>query len=79
MQDALRLYIINSPVVRAEPLRFKKDGVFGVVSIFFSFCLRVTLLVLFLDVLMTLNTFNLLQYFGYLLYLVDLQFLLLST
>ncbi|XP_058214010.1 isoleucine--tRNA ligase, cytoplasmic isoform X2 [Rhododendron vialii] len=30
--DALRLYIINSPVVRAEPLRFKKDGVFGVVK-----------------------------------------------
>lgn len=33
LQDALRLYIINSPVVRAEPLRFKKDGVYGVVSI----------------------------------------------
>lgn len=30
--DALRLYIINSPVVRAEPLRFKKDGVYGVVK-----------------------------------------------
>ncbi|KAK1257396.1 Valine--tRNA ligase [Acorus gramineus] len=30
--DALRLYLINSPVVRAEPLRFKKDGVFGVVK-----------------------------------------------
>ncbi|KAK4566798.1 hypothetical protein RGQ29_002877 [Quercus rubra] len=29
--DALRLYIINSPVVRAEPLRFKKEGVHGVV------------------------------------------------
>lgn len=29
--DALRLYIINSPVVKAEPLRFKKDGVYGVV------------------------------------------------
>ncbi|KAI4305042.1 hypothetical protein L6164_028432 [Bauhinia variegata] len=29
--DALRLYLINSPVVRAEPLRFKKDGVYGVV------------------------------------------------
>eukprot|EP00898_Chlorokybus_atmophyticus_P002811 jgi/Chlat1/3530/Chrsp23S03703 len=29
--DALRLYLINSPVVRAEPLRFKEDGVFGVV------------------------------------------------
>ncbi|XP_023756284.1 isoleucine--tRNA ligase, cytoplasmic [Lactuca sativa] len=28
--DALRLYIINSPVVRAEPLRFKKDGVYNV-------------------------------------------------
>ncbi|KAI5665073.1 hypothetical protein M9H77_24396 [Catharanthus roseus] len=30
--DALRLYIINSPVVRAEPLRFKKDGVYCVVK-----------------------------------------------
>uniref|UniRef100_A0A1D1XZB6 Isoleucine--tRNA ligase, cytoplasmic n=1 Tax=Anthurium amnicola TaxID=1678845 RepID=A0A1D1XZB6_9ARAE len=30
--DALRLYIINSPVVHAEPLRFKKDGVLGVVK-----------------------------------------------
>lgn len=30
--DALRLYLINSPVVRAEPLRFKKDGVHGVVK-----------------------------------------------
>ncbi|KAK9088613.1 hypothetical protein Scep_027695 [Stephania cephalantha] len=30
--DALRLYVINSPVVRAEPLRFKKDGVYGVVK-----------------------------------------------
>ncbi|KAJ4723257.1 Isoleucine--tRNA ligase, cytoplasmic [Melia azedarach] len=30
--DALRLYLINSPVVRAEPLRFKKEGVFGVVK-----------------------------------------------
>ncbi|XP_022897976.1 isoleucine--tRNA ligase, cytoplasmic-like [Olea europaea var. sylvestris] len=30
--DALRLYIINSPVVRAEPLRFKKDGVYAVVK-----------------------------------------------
>ncbi|THG07358.1 hypothetical protein TEA_025863 [Camellia sinensis var. sinensis] len=30
--DALRLYIINSPVVRAEPLRFKKDGVYGVIK-----------------------------------------------
>ena len=25
--DALRLYLINSPVVRAEPFRFKKEGV----------------------------------------------------
>lgn len=32
VQDALRLYLINSPVVRAEPLRFKKDGVFAVVK-----------------------------------------------
>lgn len=30
--DALRLYLINSPVVRAETLRFKEDGVFGVVK-----------------------------------------------
>ncbi|GFP97100.1 probable isoleucine--tRNA ligase cytoplasmic [Phtheirospermum japonicum] len=30
--DALRLYIINSPVVRAEPMRFKKEGVYGVVK-----------------------------------------------
>ncbi|EHA8588772.1 hypothetical protein COCNU_scaffold006606G000010 [Cocos nucifera] len=30
--DALRLYLISSPVVRAEPLRFKKDGVYGVVK-----------------------------------------------
>lgn len=36
LQDALRLYLINSPVVRAEPLRFKKEGVYGVVSIFTS-------------------------------------------
>ncbi|KAF2300184.1 hypothetical protein GH714_010457 [Hevea brasiliensis] len=30
--DALRIYLINSPVVRAETLRFKKDGVYGVVK-----------------------------------------------
>nr|GEV16422.1 isoleucine--tRNA ligase, cytoplasmic [Tanacetum cinerariifolium] len=30
--DALWLYIINSPVVRAEPLRFKKEGVYNVVK-----------------------------------------------
>ena len=30
--DALRLYLINSPVVRAEPLRFKEDGVFSVLK-----------------------------------------------
>lgn len=30
--DALRLYLINSPVVRAETLRFKKEGVFAVVK-----------------------------------------------
>lgn len=29
--DALRLYLINSPVVRAEPLRFQTAGVFGVI------------------------------------------------
>jgi hypothetical protein len=31
-QDALRLYMINSPVVRAESLRFKRSGVYSVVS-----------------------------------------------
>ena len=30
--DALRLYLINSPVVRAEPLKFKEAGVLGVVK-----------------------------------------------
>ncbi|KAL6188962.1 hypothetical protein ACLB2K_040352 [Fragaria x ananassa] len=30
--DAVRLCLINSPVVRAEPLRFKKEGVYGVVK-----------------------------------------------
>lgn len=30
--DALRLYLIDSPVVRAEPLRFKEEGVFGVLK-----------------------------------------------
>lgn len=30
--DALRLYLINSPVVRAEPLRFKEEGVFSVLK-----------------------------------------------
>eukprot|EP00892_Ulva_mutabilis_P011660 jgi/Ulvmu1/8867/UM049_0049.1 len=30
--DALRLYLVNSPVVRAEPLKFKEDGVFDVVK-----------------------------------------------
>lgn len=29
--DALRLYLINSPVVRAEPLRFQDTGVLGVI------------------------------------------------
>eukprot|EP00899_Mesostigma_viride_P008929 jgi/Mesvir1/18037/Mv09357-RA.2 len=33
--DALRLYLINSPVVRAEPLRFKEEGVYaGVRDVF---------------------------------------------
>ena len=31
--DALRLYLINSPVVRAETLRFKEEGVFAVVKV----------------------------------------------
>ncbi|KAG2607498.1 hypothetical protein PVAP13_4NG249900 [Panicum virgatum] len=30
--DALRLYLINSPVVRAESLRFKRSGVYSVVK-----------------------------------------------
>lgn len=30
--DALRLYLINSPVVRAEPLRFREQGVKNVVK-----------------------------------------------
>jgi isoleucyl-tRNA synthetase len=30
--DALRLYLINSPVVRAEPLRFQESGVFSVLK-----------------------------------------------
>lgn len=30
--DALRLYLINSPVVRAESLRFKEDGVKDVIA-----------------------------------------------
>ena len=30
--DALRLYLINSPVVRAETLKFREEGVFGVVK-----------------------------------------------
>jgi len=29
--DALRAYLINSPIVRAEPLRFKKEGVKDVI------------------------------------------------
>ncbi|GJV77530.1 zinc finger, CCHC-type containing protein [Tanacetum coccineum] len=33
--DALWLYIINSPLVLAEPLRFKEKGVYGVVSYLF--------------------------------------------
>ncbi|KAG5519569.1 hypothetical protein PMAC_001724 [Pneumocystis sp. 'macacae'] len=30
--DALRLYLINSPVVRAEPLKFKEEGVREVIT-----------------------------------------------
>ena len=30
--DALRLYLVNSPVVRAEPLRFQEKGVKDVVK-----------------------------------------------
>ena len=37
--DALRIYLINSPVVRAEPLRFKEDGVRDVArDIFIPWC-----------------------------------------
>ena len=45
--DALRLYLINSPVVRAEPLAFKEDGVKAIVKMVmlpwwnaFRFCLE---------------------------------------
>ena len=30
--DALRIYLINSPLVRAEPLRFREEGVKEVIS-----------------------------------------------
>ena len=30
--DALRMYLINSPVVRAEELKFREEGVLGVVK-----------------------------------------------
>jgi len=30
--DALRLYLINSPVVRAETLKFRREGVFSVLK-----------------------------------------------
>jgi isoleucyl-tRNA synthetase len=30
--DSMRLYLINSPVVRAEPLKFREDGVSNVVK-----------------------------------------------
>jgi isoleucyl-tRNA synthetase len=30
--DALRMYLVNSPVVRAEPLKFREEGVLGVVK-----------------------------------------------
>ena len=30
--DALRMYLVNSPVVRAETLKFREDGVLGVVK-----------------------------------------------
>ena len=35
--DAVRLYIINSPVVKAESLRFKEEGVKDVLKV--CFCL----------------------------------------
>lgn len=37
--DALRLYLVNSPVVHAQTLRFRADGVFGVVKdVFLPWC-----------------------------------------
>ena len=36
--DALRMYLINSPVVRAEELKFKEAGVLGVVKEMFLPC-----------------------------------------
>ena len=30
--DALRLFLINSPVVKAESLRFKEEGVFDILK-----------------------------------------------
>ena len=37
--DALRLYLINSPVVRAESLRFEEAGVFSIVKdVFLPWC-----------------------------------------
>merc|ERR1719362_2304888 len=30
--DALRMYLINSPVVRAEPLKFQEAGILGVIK-----------------------------------------------
>lgn len=29
--DAIRMYMINSPLVRAEPLNFKEEGVNGII------------------------------------------------
>lgn len=67
MQDALRLYLINSPVVRAEPLRFKKEGVYGVVSVgyllsFYGF------LIGFLSYFVLLLNHNDLKYVGFVLF-----------
>ena len=37
--DALRLFLVNSPVVRAEPLKFNEDGVKGVIrGVFLPLC-----------------------------------------
>lgn len=30
--DAMRLYLVNSPVVRAEPLKFREEGVSNVLK-----------------------------------------------
>ncbi len=44
--DALRLYLINSPVVAADTLKFREEGVFGVVrDVFLPWCVYPPLIV----------------------------------